>query len=54
MVTPGVADASVIPTALARNPSATISALAERTAFQLLHGRDLQDHDDVAKLALLG
>jgi cholesterol oxidase len=48
-----VADASVIPTALARNPSATISALAERIAFQLLHGREMQD-DDVAGLALLG
>jgi cholesterol oxidase len=36
-----VADGSVIPTARARNPSATISALAERTAFHMLHGREL-------------
>jgi len=40
-----VADGSVIPTALARNPSATISALAERTAFHLLHGRDLRSDE---------
>ena len=40
-----VADASVIPTALARNPSATISALAERTAFHMLHGRELRPKD---------
>ena len=45
-----IADASVIPTALARNPSATISALAERTAFHLLHGRELHGDEDVAKL----
>ena len=48
-----IADASVIPTALARNPSATISALAERTAFHLLHGRELRSDKDVAKLAQL-
>ena len=46
-----IADASVIPTALARNPSATISALAERTAFHLLHGRELHSDEDLAKLA---
>ena len=40
-----VADASVIPTALARNPSATISALSERTAFHMLHGRELRVDD---------
>ena len=40
-----VADASVIPTALARNPSATISALAERTAFHMLRGRELRPKD---------
>jgi cholesterol oxidase len=46
-----VADGSVIPTALARNPSATISALAERTAFHLLHGHELQS-DEAIDLAL--
>ena len=48
-----VVNASVIPTALARNPSATISALAERTAFHLLHGRELGSGEDVARLAQL-
>lgn len=33
-----VVDASTIPTALARNPTATICALAERAAFHLNHG----------------
>jgi cholesterol oxidase len=42
-----VADASVIPTALARNPSATISALSERTAFHMLHGRELRMDDSL-------
>ena len=46
-----VADGSVIPTALARNPSATISALAERTAFHMLHGRELLA-DETANYAL--
>jgi cholesterol oxidase len=46
-----VADGSVIPTALARNPSATISALAERTAFHMLHGRELLA-DEAADFAL--
>jgi cholesterol oxidase len=41
-----IADASIIPTALARNPTATISALAERVAFHLVHGRELHVADD--------
>jgi cholesterol oxidase len=40
-----VADGSIVPTPLSRNPSATISALAERAAFHLLHGRDLRAGD---------
>ena len=36
-----VVDGSVVPTALAVNPSLTISALAERTAFWLLHKKEL-------------
>ncbi len=40
-----VADASVIATPLARNPSATISALAERTAFHMLHDREIRRDD---------
>ena len=36
-----VADGALIPTALATNPSYTISALAERVAFWMLHGRDM-------------
>ena len=48
-----IADGSVIPTALARNPSATISALAERTAFHMIHDRELRSNADVARLAEL-
>jgi cholesterol oxidase len=40
-----VADASIIPTALAVNPSLTISALAERVAFWMVHGREMQSGD---------
>jgi cholesterol oxidase len=40
-----VVDASTIPTSLARNPSATISALAERAAFHLIHGREMTPGD---------
>ena len=36
-----VVDGSVVPTALSRNPSATISALAERAAYLMIHGREL-------------
>jgi cholesterol oxidase len=35
-----VIDGSIVPTALARNPSATIGALAERSVFHQIHGRD--------------
>ena len=45
-----VADASIIPTALAVNPSLTISALAERVAFWMVHGREMESGDpDVPK-----
>ncbi|HEY6291669.1 MAG TPA: GMC oxidoreductase [Terriglobia bacterium] len=37
-----VADGSAIPSALSVNPSLTISALAERVAFWILHGHDLE------------
>ena len=40
-----VADGSVIPTALSVNPSATISALAERIAFHIIHGREIDQRD---------
>jgi cholesterol oxidase len=40
-----VADGAIIPTALATNPSYTISALAERVAFWMLHGREMIDGD---------
>jgi cholesterol oxidase len=40
-----VADASIIPTALSVNPSLTISALAERVAFWMVHGREMQSGD---------
>jgi cholesterol oxidase len=40
-----VADGSIVPTPLSRNPSATISALAERVAFHLIHRRDLRAGD---------
>jgi cholesterol oxidase len=36
-----VADGALVPTALATNPSFTISALAERIAFLMIHGRDM-------------
>jgi cholesterol oxidase len=40
-----VADGSVIPTALSVNPSMTIAAIAERTAFWIRHGREMRQHD---------
>jgi cholesterol oxidase len=40
-----VADGSLIPTALATNPSYTISALAERVAFWMIHGREMKGGD---------
>jgi cholesterol oxidase len=40
-----VADGSIIPTALATNPSYTISALAERVAFWMIHQREMTDGD---------
>ncbi len=45
-----VVDGSIVPTSLARNPTATISALAERAAFHLLHGRELEPGDRAAPL----
>ena len=40
-----VADGAIVPTALATNPSFTISALAERVAFFMVHGREMQAGD---------
>jgi len=37
-----VADGAAIPSALSVNPSLTIAALAERVAFRILHGHDLE------------
>ena len=37
-----VADGSAIPSALSVNPSLTIGALAERVAFWMAHGREMQ------------
>jgi cholesterol oxidase len=39
-----ISDGSIIPGALAVNPSLTISALAERSAFRMIHGRKI-DHN---------
>lgn len=41
-----VADGALLPAALGVNPSATISALAERVAFRMLHQRELRDRDE--------
>ena len=40
-----VVDGSMIPTALAVNPSLTIAALAERAAFWMVQGREMTAHD---------
>ncbi len=40
-----VADGSLIPSALAVNPSLTISALAERVAFWMIHHREMHSGD---------
>lgn len=40
-----VSDGSIIPGALAVNPSLTISALAERIAFRILNGREMEGGD---------
>jgi cholesterol oxidase len=40
-----VADGAIVPTALGKNPSYTISALAERVAFRMLHDHDLAEGD---------
>lgn len=43
-----VADGSAIPSALSVNPSLTISALAERLAFWIIHEREIDDRRAVA------
>ena len=40
-----VADGALMPAALGVNPSATISAIAERVAFQIIHQRELLSND---------
>jgi cholesterol oxidase len=40
-----VADGSLIPTAISVNPSLTISALAERVAFRMIHSREMGPGD---------
>jgi cholesterol oxidase len=40
-----VADGALMPAAIGVNPSATISAIAERVAFQMIHHRDLRAND---------
>jgi cholesterol oxidase len=40
-----VADGSIVPTALSVNPAMTISALAERIAFWIIHGHEMKADD---------
>jgi len=40
-----IADGALVPSAISVNPSATISALAERVAFHMIHGRELLEDD---------
>ncbi|OZG70215.1 hypothetical protein BTA51_27370 [Hahella sp. CCB-MM4] len=40
-----VADGALVPSAISVNPSATISALAERVAFHMIHGREMEEND---------
>lgn len=43
-----VADGALMPAAIGVNPSATISAIAERVAFHMIHGRELREGDTKA------
>lgn len=43
-----VADGALMPAAIGVNPSATISAIAERVAFQMIQGRELREGDNQA------
>ncbi|WP_284382859.1 GMC oxidoreductase [Litoribrevibacter albus] len=40
-----VADGSIVPSAISVNPTATISALSERVAFHMIHGREMEEND---------
>lgn len=50
-----VADGALMPAAISVNPSATISAIAERIAFHMIHGRELRegDHQTPANQAVI-
>ena len=49
-----VVDGSIISSALAVNPSLTISALAERIAFKMIHQRDMEAGDAQAPQSVAG